>query len=133
MTKPVSYEKLEKKLEAVLEDIDEENRVMIKGAVEERCVRAEHIVYIKANGKYSDVRLENQEELFSGKNIGTWAKELESMGFFLSHRSYLVNLYHVRRIEDEIVLLNGERVPLSRRAKSGLKTAYREYLRRKAK
>lgn len=133
LCKPVSYKKFKNKFEMVLQDIDEEYQVVLTGAVGESYIDTEQILYIKANGKYSDVELENHEALFSDKGIGTWAKELETRDFFLCHRSYLVNLYWVRKIENDIILLDGEKIPVSRRIKSNLKTAHREYIMRKAK
>lgn len=129
LTKPVDYEKLREKLEAVLDDMEEEYRVIIRGADGERCVHADQILYIEANGKYCDIRLENQTVLFSDKSIGKWEEELADRGFFRCHKSYMIRLYHVRKIESEVLLSDGERIPLSRRIKNELKTAYREYLR----
>lgn len=133
LRKPIEYEKLKEKLELVLEDMDEEYQVVFTGLGEEHCVYKNRILYIKANGKYSDIILEKEEKYFSDRSIGEWRKELESRDFFLSHKSYLVNLYHIRQIKDEIILLSGEHVPVSRRMKSATKDAYRNYIRRKAR
>ena len=69
----------------------------------ETFVKEKQILYIKAETKYCDIILENQDSMFSDKSIGEWAEELEERGFFLCHRSYLVNLYHLKKIEDDIL------------------------------
>ena len=84
-------------------------------------VKEKQILYIKAETKYCDIILENQDSMFSDKSIGEWTEELEERGFFLCHRSYLVNLYHLKKIEDDILLSNGEKIPVSRRLKTKVK------------
>lgn len=133
LEKPIQYKELEKNLDTILRDIEEENCVLVKGAEKETFVREEKILYIKAETKYCNIILENQDSLFSDKSIGEWTEELEERGFFLCHRSYLVNLYHLKKIDDDILLSNGEKIPVSRRLKTKVKEAYREYIRKKVR
>lgn len=132
LCKPVDYRGLKEKLGQVMEDIEEEYRLLVAGVSGEVCVRAGKIAYIRANGKYSGIRT-GGELLFSNRSIGSWKKELEGRGFFHCHRSYLVNLGHIRRVGEEVVLLDGEKIPLSRRLKGALREAHREYIRRRAR
>ena len=106
---------------------------LMRDAEKETFVKEKQILYIKAETKYCDIILENQDSMFSDKSIGEWAEELEERGFFLCHRSYLVNLYHLKKIEDDILLSNGEKIPVSRRLKTKVKEAYREYIRKKVR
>lgn len=133
LEKPVSPKELEKNLDEILKDLEEEDCVLIKGAEKETFVREKQILYIKAETKYCNIILENQDAMFSDKSIGEWAEELEERGFFLCHRSYLVNLYHLKKIDDGILLSNGEKIPVSRRLKTKVKEAYRDYIRQKAR
>ena len=133
LVKRVSPKEVEKYLNAILKDLEEENCVLIKGAEKETFVTEKQILYIKAETKYCDIILENQDSMFSDKSIGEWAEKLEERGFFLCHRSYLVNLYHLKKIEDDILLSNGEKIPVSRRLKTKVKEAYREYIRKKVR
>ena len=133
LVKRVSPKEVEKYLNAILKDLEEENCVLIKGAEKETFVKEKQILYIKAETKYCDIILENQDSMFSDKSIGEWTEELEERGFFLCHRSYLVNLYHLKKIEDDILLSNGEKIPVSRRLKTKVKEAYREYIRKKVR
>lgn len=133
LEKPIQYKELEKNLDTILKDIEEENFVLIKGAEKEIFVREKRILYIQAETKYCNIILENQDSMFSDKSIGEWAEEIEERGFFLCHRSYLVNLYHLKKIDDDILLSSGERIPVSRRLKTKLKEAYRDYIRKNAR
>ncbi|MCI8327037.1 MAG: response regulator transcription factor [Lachnospiraceae bacterium] len=133
LKKPVSYQKLLEKIELVLEDMDEEYPLMVGSSIAKYCISAGQVSYIKANGKYCDVKRVNGETCFSDRNISSWARELETKGFYQCHRSHLVNLYQVKRIEQDLVLLNGEKIPISRRTRKDLKDVYKEFIKKKAR
>lgn len=72
------------------------------------------IMYIEAFSHDTEVHL--KEGTYRVKEgITSWQKRLSDL-FILCHRSYLVNLLYVARLDKtEVVLDGGERVPLSRR------------------
>lgn len=70
LVKRVSPKEVEKYLNAILKDLEEENCVLIKGAEKETFVKEKQILYIKAETKYCDIILENQDSMFSVKSIG---------------------------------------------------------------
>jgi hypothetical protein len=60
-------------------------------------------------------------------NIGGIEKSVGS-GFARCHRSYIVNLAHIRRItKTEVVMENGKAVPLSRRLYTAVNRAFIDY------
>lgn len=58
-----------------------------------------------------------RKSLLSSYNIGEFKKLLDTYGFFLCHKSHLINLMHVKRVTREgfIFLSDAEAVPLARR------------------
>ena len=56
-------------------------------------------------------------EFISSYNIGEFIKILKPHGFFATHKSHLVNLKHIRKLNTEgsICMDDGSYVPLSRR------------------
>lgn len=63
---------------------------------------AEHIVYCKADGGFTDIfvqRQNNIEIITSSRNLGEYEAELPELLFCRTHHSYLVNLSHVERLE----------------------------------
>ncbi len=82
------------------------------------------IVYIEAVAHNSDVHLE-KSVYRDREGIGVWKDRLRAGSFVVCHRSYLVNLLYIRRIDPaEIILDSGERLPLSRRNVKGVKDAF---------
>lgn len=107
----------------------------------ERCtlrLLPEDILYIEAFLHYTEVHV--KEGIYRTKEgIGVWQKRLSGEQlpfgqtmFVVCHRSYLVNLLYVTRIENtELVLDSGDRLPLSRRNQRAVNEAFIRFYSRK--
>ncbi len=135
LKKPLAYGELEKKLDAVLSDfLETESYVTCTNTGCKKNVLVSRILYIQASGKYTKVFLTGAEEyVFSDRSIGSWKQELKADDFCMCHRSYLVHLAYVKRLQQEVWLSDGSRLPMSRRMERELREAYREYVWRKAR
>ncbi len=73
--------------------------------------------------KYTKIFLLEGKMIVSSQSIGYFVEILESFNFFLSHRSHLVNVNHIKRYRTDgtIEMTNGDMVPLSRRRKQDFK------------
>lgn len=81
------------------------------------------ITHIEGERNYSYIYLSNGSRELSSKNLAYFEDLLLDKGFFRSHRSYLVNRYHIEALEgDHFVLENGVEIPISRRKKTGADT-----------
>ncbi len=82
------------------------------------------IYYIKGQGNYCQVFLQNREPIFVTKPLKKLEALLEKCYFFRVHQSYLVNLRHVAQISWEdgyfIIMDNDVQVPVARRRKDDL-------------
>jgi two-component system LytT family response regulator len=76
------------------------------------------IVYCRANSNYTEFHLTDKKSILSSYTLKQYDEILTGQSFFRAHRSYLVNLLHVkmyRRGEGgEIVMSNGHEIELSR-------------------
>ena len=76
------------------------------------------IVYCHANSNYTEFYLTDKKCIISSYTLKQYDEMLTSQSFFRAHRSYLINLTHVkvyRRGEGgEIVMSNGHEIELSR-------------------
>ena len=59
-------------------------------------------------------------DIISSYNIGEFKKLLEPYGFFVTHKSHLINLTYVKhyRREGTIILKDNSSVPVSKRRKA---------------
>jgi two-component system, LytTR family, response regulator len=81
------------------------------------------ITHIEGERNYSYIHLTNGNRELSSKNLAYFEDILIDKNFFRSHRSYLVNAYHIKALlEGHFVLKNGTEIPVSRRKESEAKT-----------
>jgi len=74
------------------------------------------ITHIEGERNYSYIYLSNGSRELSSKNLAYFEDILIDKNFFRSHRSYLVNRYHINTLKnDQFVLKNGIEIPISRR------------------
>lgn len=74
------------------------------------------ITHIEGERNYSYLHLSNGTRELSSKNLAYFEEILLDKGFFRSHRSYLVNKYHIEVLEQDCFKLkNGIEIPISRR------------------
>ncbi len=81
------------------------------------------ITHIEGERNYSYIHLSNGSQKLSSKNLAYFEDILIDKNFFRSHRSYLVNRYHIKTIkEGQFILKNGIEIPISRRKETEAKT-----------
>jgi two-component system LytT family response regulator len=74
------------------------------------------ITHIESQRNYSYIHLLNGNRELSSKNLAYFEDILSDKSFFRSHRSYLINRYHIKALlEDRFVLKNRIEIPISRR------------------
>lgn len=76
-------------------------------------VSTEDILWIKAEGVYSQLTTAHRTYLLS-TNIGAIEDKLKGLLFLRVHRSYLVNFKYVDTIEEDVLSVGTERIPLGK-------------------
>jgi len=81
-------------------------------------VPVHEIIYCRASSNYTDFILTGNRYLLSSYTLKQYDEMLSPQSFFRAHRSYLINLTHVKMYKrgdgGEIVMSNGDEVELSR-------------------
>lgn len=100
-----------------------------------RKIPADDILYIYKEGKYAVIVLE-QEKVPVRKPLEQVLKELcgpdREGGFLMVERGYIVNLFHVDKMEEnELFLDNNTVIPVSRRLQKEVRDAITSYWRAK--
>ena len=91
-------------------------------------VKAGDILYCEGVDGYTSIKIRGDGSRLSSYSIGEYRKMLEPYGFRAVHRSYVVNRLHVTgwRSGGELVLRNGETIPVSRRRRDGIRKWLRD-------
>jgi len=82
-------------------------------------IKYDEIIYMRAEGGYTEFYLQNGSMKVSSKNIGEYESLLPSAYFYRTHKSYLVNLTKVKHLiisrTGELKLMSGQIIPVSSR------------------
>lgn len=132
LEKPVQEEKFSKYMNAMVEDMLDKEKILLECVNKEVAVNIQDILCFQAEKKYSYVKM-IESELFCDSGLKVLEEKLVSKLFFRCHKSYLVNLRNIMKIEEDVCMINGEKIPVARSKKQELKEAFRNYVIRKAR
>lgn len=142
LIKPVDADKIDSCMERILTRYREqegekvvltEARELVDGQKGDRVMLRllpEDILYIEAFAHSTELHTKEKCYLVSD-GIGAWRERLPGETFCSCHRSYLVNLFHVVRLEKAAVILDdGRHVPLSKKSYRDVNQAFIRYYSR---
>jgi two-component system LytT family response regulator len=78
------------------------------------------ILRLEADRSYTHIHLVNQKPFLASKTLKHFEEMLEEFRFIRTHKSHLVNPYHITRISNDnefVLLTDGSKVEVSRRKK----------------
>lgn len=112
----------QEQLQQLFADIREPGRIQDKISVPTSdgfiILAIKDIVYCKASSNYTEFFLEGQKPIISSYTLKHYDEILTGQHFFRAHRSYLVNLAHVKMYRKSdggnIIMSNGHEIELSR-------------------
>lgn len=130
LMKPISEEKLYECLDRIIEKIPkDEKTILIDVEGENIQIKQNDIKYIESFSHYIEINT-YYNKYITRRNIGNIEKELAENIFIRCHRSYIVNLLHIKIIgKTGIELDNGDLVPVSRRQYKKTNMAFIDYFR----
>lgn len=133
LVKPVQPEKLTEAISAVRAELSDHITLHVEDGPVEALLRVKNIYYIEAQDKR--VRVVLKDTAFGDRRgIDEIERALAGEDFFRVHRSYLINFRYVARLDkNEILLVSGEQIPLSRLRKKAFKNAFQTYVSRTAR
>jgi len=132
LVKPLDRRKLFAALDDYFASLNSERRFLIKQSGTTYWVPFREILYFEAQNQYTTIRTFDNIYKFSD-TISKAEKLLPREYFVRCHRSYIVNLEHIRNHSTTDILLdNGERALISRNLYKGFKEQYIVYIKGKA-
>ncbi len=129
LVKPLNTEKLKKALLDYILEKKKFSPIVINTEGEQIVINSEDIIYLEAEGKYCNVRTSGLY-LRCSKTISAVHELLPKHCFFRTHKSYVVNMYCIKKISGNIVtLINGEITTVGRKKITEFKNAYRIFIK----
>lgn len=99
----------------------DKKRIVIPCSNRYEFVEIEQIVLCESSDKYTYIYVSDGRKILSSQYLGFYKNMLEEYGFFVPHKSFIINMDYVVSLtmEDEILFKNSTfRVPLARRRKT---------------
>lgn len=131
MIKPFQFDEFERKFNAARKYLekDDKNRVVLKIDEDNVVFFTNEIYYIEKEKSSKQFLVYLEDKCVVAKGVlSAIENQLLEQHFMRTHRSYLVNMKHIRRIQkNDLVLSNGNLVPISRRKEKELKQQFMRY------
>jgi two-component system LytT family response regulator len=123
---PAAEKNIQSLLETASKQPDDQNRIVVKNGSDIRIVPVQDIQYIEAYDDYVKIFTKDTYYL-KKKTMNYYEQVLDGSKFFRTHRSYIINLQELTKIEPLekntyiAILKNGKKIPLSRTGYTRLK------------
>ena len=127
--KPIDYEKIYKAIDSYISQQKLLSPITIIIDNELRTLKSEDVVYLEADGKYCYIRTA-EETLHSSKTLSQIQALLPYHCFYRVHKTYLINMYCVDTIQNNIVIMNnGEKAIVGKSKIAEFKKDYKDFVR----
>jgi two-component system LytT family response regulator len=117
---------LQQFIESTVKQPEEKNRIVVKKGSDIRIIPVEEVCYIEAYDDYVKIFLKDSYYL-KKKTMNYYEQVLDEASFFRVHRSFIINLNQLTKIEAleknnyVAILKNDKRIPISRNSYTRLK------------
>jgi len=122
LVKPIEFDRFEQACEKVYEKImsarggSENNIFYVKSGTNYEKIDLDEVTHIESMGDYLAIYSSNKRVVVNATMKET-EKKLAALDFFRIHRSYIVNLKKIDRVQDSSVLIGDKSLSISRSAK----------------
>ena len=107
------------------------NKIALNSLNETHYVKIDDIIYIHGENNYSTFHLTNNQKIVVSKTLKEYESALNNNLFFRTHKSYIINLNHVSKINKNadltVSMSSGDTVCVATRKKSELVEALKNF------
>lgn len=126
--KPVEFHEFEKWLQIALKEFQANKTIIFETQEGKKMVPLDQILFMEAQGNYVSVYKENENFLANG-NLKKWENEFIDSSIIRVHKSYLVNLAYLEKMDPKILLTKSPiEIPVGRQYKKMAKQSYECYI-----
>lgn len=127
MTKPFTKDELYENLNDCLDELNLYKSVILFRRGKTHKIPIQDILYFAASTNGSELKTFDTT-YFLDESLLQWEKKTSPNFFFRCHKKYLVNLNAIEQVKEHSILLsNGEKIPVSRRKWTSLKSAFMKF------
>ncbi len=129
LVKPIDKDLVRNTVSSYLRQQKLLNPITVITENELKTIKSEDIIYLEASGKYCYIRTD-AETIRSSKTLSQVQELLPYHCFYRVHKTYLVNMYCVDTIQNNIVLMsNGEKAVIGKSKIADFKKVYKQFIK----
>ena len=130
--KPVEYRQVEKWITTAIRENKENVMLEYMVGMQKNYIALEDMYYLEAEGNYTKL-YEKEQMLLINENLKRWQKKTERLPFVRIHKSYLVNMLHVKRWEaSKVTMENGTVLSVGRQYTKEARELYFSFVKKQA-
>ncbi|MEG1108011.1 MAG: LytTR family DNA-binding domain-containing protein [Oscillospiraceae bacterium] len=126
LLKPLNKQELGELLNKLV-DLPRQRQLAIKCAKGHHYFDYRELCYIESQGNYLFLHTANGEAPRIAQKLDELETLLNDCRFLRCHKSYLVNMDYIRKVDDNFILQNGSVVPIRVRSRKSITEAYYSY------
>lgn len=128
--KPINEAKLKTSIEVALEGLEKENKhILIVNKKGSYKISLKDILYVESKARVVNIYLKSQEIITFYSKLEDFFHRLQDERFLRSHKSYIVNMDYILKIEDRYIFMeNNTNIPISSANMTEIKEVYFNYL-----
>lgn len=128
LLKPIDRFKFFKAIDDYIEILDANYSITLFQNKQFKKIKSNDIRFIEADGKYSNIHL-NDQVMHCSKTLSGVTKLLPEYCFVRTHRAFVVNLHYIKSFNyNTIFLSNGESIFLSKNYQKSFQMSYLNFL-----
>lgn len=129
LTKPIIQNEFEEATLSAIRDISEEKRFTATDEDGEHIIRSSEIIYVESMQRSTAVRT-SKRTVRCGIPFEKKVSELNTLQFYRPHKSYIINLDFIDRIDKQVVVMkNMEKIKISRLKVNHFRDYFYQYVR----
>ncbi len=126
VTKPIMSKELFQAIDDVRERMIGRKEIVLYSNRIPVSIRQQDIYYIMASGTRTIV-FTKDASYNNEQSLEQWEEILDKRMFVRTHRSYIVNLGKIEKIEKDLILVSGEKILVSKRKRKEVEVTYGNY------
>lgn len=122
-TDQTSIDRVEHQLDILMSNLPNNSRIKLNSGSDIFFVEPADLLYLKSEGNYTSVFINDQKTLLVSKQINQLHQQLDNAIFIRTHNQYVINLNRIKlysKSQSEIIMDNGDKIPVSRSRKDDL-------------
>ncbi len=121
LVKPISYATFLKSVEKIsrryFDNTPSVEHIFVRSECRSVRVTLSEILYIESRREYMDIHLSSGEVVSTISNVSAMHDKLPKDKFIKAHRSFIVNLGNISVVENNTIIFDKQRIPVSKEAR----------------